>query len=80
MLLNFLVYVTLPVFLKYIGILFGIGSFTIYMSAIIGMTRKDSFFWEQVQSYDVYFIHENLNIIEYEYDNTYFSKYSAFIE
>ncbi|XP_058824460.1 adenylate cyclase type 3 [Topomyia yanbarensis] len=46
-LLNFLVYVTLPVLLKYTGILLGLGSFATYINAIIGLAKKENFFWEQ---------------------------------
>ncbi|XP_055612509.1 adenylate cyclase type 3-like, partial [Uranotaenia lowii] len=45
--LNFLVYVTLPVLLKYTGILLGLGSFATYVNAIIGLAKKENFFWEQ---------------------------------
>lgn len=46
-LLNFLVYVTLPVLLKYTGILLGLGSFATYVNAIIGLAKKENYFWEQ---------------------------------
>ncbi|XP_055634057.1 adenylate cyclase type 3 [Toxorhynchites rutilus septentrionalis] len=46
-LLNFLVYVTLPVLLKYTGILLGLGSFITYINAIIGLAKKENYFWEQ---------------------------------
>ncbi|XP_062548182.1 adenylate cyclase type 3 [Armigeres subalbatus] len=46
-LLNFLVYVTLPVLLKYTGILLGLGSFATYINAIIGLAKKENYFWEQ---------------------------------
>ncbi|XP_065080499.1 adenylate cyclase type 3 isoform X2 [Ochlerotatus camptorhynchus] len=45
--LNFLVYVTLPVLLKYTGILLGLGSFATYINAIIGLAKKENYFWEQ---------------------------------
>ncbi|XP_052865244.1 adenylate cyclase type 3 [Anopheles cruzii] len=46
-LLNFLVYVTLPVLLKFTGILLGLGSFATYVNAIIGLAKKENYFWEQ---------------------------------
>lgn len=46
--LNFLVYVTLPVPLKFTGVLLGIGSFATYITAIIGLAKRDVYFWEQV--------------------------------
>ncbi|XP_053673323.1 adenylate cyclase type 3 [Anopheles nili] len=46
-LLNFLVYVTLPVLLKYTGLLLGLGSFATYVNAIIGLAKKENYFWEQ---------------------------------
>lgn len=49
-LLNFLVYVTLPVLLKYTGILLGLGSFATYVNAIIGLAKKENYFWEQVSA------------------------------
>lgn len=48
MLLNFLVYITIPVILRYTGILLGIGSFAIYINTIIGLAKKENYFWEQV--------------------------------
>lgn len=47
-LLNFLVYITIPVVLQYTGILLGVGSFAIYINTIIGLAKKENFFWEQV--------------------------------
>ncbi|ETN62881.1 hypothetical protein AND_005410 [Anopheles darlingi] len=41
------VYVTLPVLLKYTGILLGLGSFATYVNAIIGLAKKENYFWEQ---------------------------------
>ncbi|CAO1336896.1 unnamed protein product [Diamesa serratosioi] len=46
-LLNFLVYITIPVILRYTGILLGIGSFAIYINTIIGLAKKENYFWEQ---------------------------------
>lgn len=51
-LLNFLVYITIPVVLQYTGILLGIGSFAIYVNTIIGLANnKQNYFWEQVNEY-----------------------------
>ena len=47
-LLNFLVYITIPVVLQYTGVLLGVGSFAIYVNAIIGLAKKENYFWEQV--------------------------------
>lgn len=47
-LLNFLVYITIPVVLQYTGVLLGIGSFAIYVNTIIGLAKKENYFWEQV--------------------------------
>lgn len=47
-LLNFLVYITIPVVLQYTGILLGVGSFAIYVNTIIGLAKKENYFWEQV--------------------------------
>nr|XP_029727324.1 adenylate cyclase type 3-like [Aedes albopictus]XP_029727325.1 adenylate cyclase type 3-like [Aedes albopictus]XP_029727326.1 adenylate cyclase type 3-like [Aedes albopictus]XP_029727327.1 adenylate cyclase type 3-like [Aedes albopictus] len=47
-LLIFLVYVTLPVLLKYSGILLGVGSVLTYINAIIGLAKRDNYFWEQL--------------------------------
>jgi adenylate cyclase 3 len=47
-LLNFLVYVALPVLLKYTGLLLGIGSFAIYINTIIGLAKRENYFWAQV--------------------------------
>lgn len=47
-LLNFLVYVTLPVPLNFAGILLGIGTFTFYVAMIIGLGNDISFVWNQV--------------------------------
>lgn len=47
-LINFLVFVTLPVPLKYTGLLLGIGSFAIYDHTIFGLAKKENFFWAQV--------------------------------
>jgi adenylate cyclase 3 len=47
-LLNFLVYITIPVVLQYTGLLLGIGSFAIYVNTIIGLAKKENFFLEQV--------------------------------
>ena len=47
-LLNFLVYITIPVVLQYTGILLGVGSFAIYVNAIMGLAKKENYFWEQV--------------------------------
>lgn len=47
-LLNFLVYITVPVVLQYTGILLGVGSFAIYINTIIGLAKKENYFWEQV--------------------------------
>lgn len=47
-LLNFLVYITIPVILRYTGILLGVGSFAIYINTIIGLAKKENYFWEQV--------------------------------
>lgn len=49
-LLNFLVYITIPVVLRYTGILLGIGSFAIYVKTIIGLAKRENYFWEQVQT------------------------------
>lgn len=49
MLINFLVFVTLPVPLKYTGLLLGIGSFAIYDHTIFGLAKKENFFWAQVR-------------------------------
>lgn len=46
--LNFLVYVTLPVPLRYAGILLGIGSFGAYISSIAILAKRDTFFLQQV--------------------------------
>lgn len=51
-LLNFLVYITVPVVLYYTGILLGIGSFAIYINTIIGLAKKENYFWEQVNFID----------------------------
>jgi hypothetical protein len=51
-LLNFLVYITVPVVLHYTGILLGIGSFAIYINTIIGLAKKENYFWEQVNFTD----------------------------
>lgn len=48
MLINFLVYVTLPVPLKFTGLLLGIGTFAIYDHTIFGLAKKENFFWAQV--------------------------------
>lgn len=55
MLLNFLVYVTLPVLLKYSGILLGVGSVLTYINAIIGLAKRDNYFWEQVRKIKFYY-------------------------
>lgn len=47
-LLNFLVYVTLPVPLYFAGILLGIGTFTIYVASLIGLARSELYFWHEV--------------------------------
>lgn len=47
-LLNFLVYITIPVVLQYTGILLGVGSFAIYVNTIIGLAKRENYFWEQV--------------------------------
>lgn len=48
-LLNFLVYVTLPVPLKFAGIILGAGTFVIYIIAINGLAHNDGeLFWHQV--------------------------------
>lgn len=47
-LLNFLVYITIPVVLQYTGILLGIGSIAIYVKTIIGLAKKENYFVEQV--------------------------------
>lgn len=52
-LLNFLVYITIPVVLQYTGILLGVGSFAIYVNTIIGLAKKENYFWEQV-NVDIY--------------------------
>lgn len=51
-LLNFLVYITIPVVLQYTGILLGVGSFAIYINTIIGLAKKENYFWEQVNKDD----------------------------
>lgn len=51
MLLNYLVYVTLPVPLKYTGILLGLGAFATYVNTIIGLAKKENYFWDQVSGY-----------------------------
>lgn len=48
-LVNFLVYVTLPVPLKYTGILLGLGTCATYINTIIGLSKEKDFFWEQVR-------------------------------
>lgn len=48
-LLNFLVYVTLPVPLNFAGILLGIGTFVIYVATVIGLARRELYFWHQVR-------------------------------
>lgn len=55
-LLNFLVYITIPVVLQYTGILLGIGSFAIYVKTIIGLAKKENYFWEQVQAWRIQFV------------------------
>lgn len=49
-LLNFLIYVTLPVPLKYTGLLLGLGTLATYVSTIFGLVRKENFLYEQVTS------------------------------
>lgn len=51
-LLNFLVYITIPVVLRCTGALLGVGSFAIYVNTIMGLAKHEHFFWEQV-TYDV---------------------------
>ncbi|CAG9798079.1 unnamed protein product [Chironomus riparius] len=46
-LLNFLVYITIPVVFQYTGILLAIGSFAVYMGIIIEAARMEEYFWEQ---------------------------------
>lgn len=46
--LNFLVYVTIPVALQNTGIILSFGSVVIYVVAIAGLAREEKFFWEQV--------------------------------
>jgi hypothetical protein len=48
-LLNFLVYITIPVVFQYTGILLAIGSFAVYMGIIIEAARREEYFWEQVR-------------------------------
>uniref|UniRef100_A0A1B0GLG2 Adenylate cyclase type 3 n=1 Tax=Lutzomyia longipalpis TaxID=7200 RepID=A0A1B0GLG2_LUTLO len=47
MLLNFLVYIILPVPMKYHLIFFGIATFFMYIGIIMGLAQVDSFFWKQ---------------------------------
>ncbi len=49
-LINFLVYITIPVLLRYTGILLGVGSFLIYICTIQGLAKNESYFWGQVSS------------------------------
>ncbi|XP_059613778.1 adenylate cyclase type 3 [Phlebotomus argentipes] len=48
MLLNFLVYIILPVPMKYHLIFFGIATFFMYTGVIMGMAQVDAEFWRQV--------------------------------
>lgn len=48
MLLNFLVYITIPVVLQYTGIVLAVGSFLIYVGAIVGLATQEEYFWEEV--------------------------------
>lgn len=50
-LLNFLVYVTIPVALRHTGILLSFGSVVIYVGALVGLAEKGNFFWEQVSGF-----------------------------
>lgn len=54
-LVNFLVYVTLPVPLKYTGILLGLGTCATYINTIIGLSKEKDFFWEQVRIFFILF-------------------------
>lgn len=54
-LLNFLVYVTLPVPLNFAGILLGIGTFVIYVTTVIGLAQRELYFWHQVCIADALF-------------------------
>lgn len=49
MLLNFLVYITIPVVLQYTGIVLAIGSFVIYVGAIVGLATPEEYFWPEVR-------------------------------
>lgn len=53
--LNFLVYVTLPVRLRYTGILLGIGSLASYIIIIIGLNKQHSYSIQQVWAYDIHY-------------------------
>ncbi|KAG4080688.1 hypothetical protein HA402_013218 [Bradysia odoriphaga] len=48
-LLNFLVHVSLPIPLKYTGILFGFGSYTLHLSITMVLPKKEEYFVQQVQ-------------------------------
>ncbi|XP_055849197.1 adenylate cyclase type 3 [Episyrphus balteatus] len=47
-LLNFLIYVTLPIPLLYTGVTFGVGTFAIYLCTLTGLATKDPLFYEQI--------------------------------
>lgn len=47
-LLNFLVYVTLPIPLKYAGILLGLGSFIEHLNATMVLPKREDYFFHQV--------------------------------
>lgn len=48
-LFNFLVYVSLPIPLKYTGVLFGVGSYTLHLCTTLVLPKIDEFFFQQVQ-------------------------------
>lgn len=67
-LLNFLVYVTLPVPLYFAGLLLGIGTFVLYVITAVGLARREVYFWHQVGSIYFIFFHQNINFHAHKCD------------
>lgn len=71
--LNFLVYVTLPVRLRYTGILLGMGSFASYIIIIIGLNKQHSYFIQQVRTFEhtktIYKYTNTICVRKYAYRN-----------